>query len=129
MQLPDLLREEGVGESVSDGAADQHEGVAEDVSVLPGATSVRVGPVPCVRADASQPVDGVVVSMSSAKDAKQFARRLRKLGLRVELTRGSLHYQVSRDGRRVTTFPSSPSDHRSLLNARAALRRGGVDGI
>lgn len=65
----------------------------------------------------------------SAKDAKQLVRRLRRAGLLVELT-GNLHYVVwDERGSRLTTFPSTPSDHRSLRNARSELRRGGVSGI
>lgn len=43
------------------------------------------------------------------------------------VTRGkSGHYKVYLDGHLVGTLPQTPSDRRGLLNARALLRRAGL---
>lgn len=52
---------------------------------------------------------------------------LREEGFAVRVTNGS-HYEVrSATGRRLSTFPSTASDRRAVLNATAQMRRAGAD--
>lgn len=59
------------------------------------------------------------------KDIKQLIVKLEKQGLELRRS-GTTHWKVYRDGRLLTTLPSTPSDRRSLLNKRAELKRQGV---
>jgi len=61
--------------------------------------------------------------VSSRTEAVQLARQLRNEGFDVELTRGSGHWEVRRNGRRVTTFANTPGDHRWKRNALQYIRR------
>lgn len=61
----------------------------------------------------------------SRQDAKRLVRELRELGFAVEATGGG-HYRVDTDQGPVF-LPSSPSCSRATQNARAELRRHGVD--
>jgi biotin operon repressor len=61
----------------------------------------------------------------SRQEAKRLVRELRELGLAVDAT-GSGHYRVDTDQGPVF-LPSSPSCSRAMQNARAELRRHGVD--
>lgn len=54
------------------------------------------------------------------KDTKKFIRELRSLGFEVEVGK---HCQAWLGGKRVLTFPSSPSDWRWERKARGDLRR------
>lgn len=58
------------------------------------------------------------------KDLKKMIKALEDQGYEVRRTAGS-HYEVRYDGRKVTTFPGTPSDHRSWLNALARAKRHG----
>lgn len=58
------------------------------------------------------------------KDLKKLLKALVKAGFEVRVTRKG-HHAVYLDGRWVTTLAGTPSDHRSNLNALAALRRAG----
>ena len=55
----------------------------------------------------------------------QFVRELERAGYAVRKTKGG-HWVVRVAGRNVV-MPSSPSDWRSMRNARAELRRAGVE--
>lgn len=61
------------------------------------------------------------------KDLKKLTTALKAQGFDVEPASGkdSTHLVVRKDGRRVTTLPSTPSDHRSMRNCIAACRRAG----
>lgn len=63
--------------------------------------------------------------MTSRKDLAPILKSLRDQGFEVELARRRCHYKVRKDGEVVGGLPSTPSDYRGLLNARAALRRVG----
>jgi hypothetical protein len=58
-----------------------------------------------------------------AKEIKTLIKDFEAAGFEVRLTKGNTHPKVYQGGHLVTTLPSSPSDHRSLKNARAALKR------
>lgn len=64
--------------------------------------------------------------MSKKKEAKAFVRALLKQGCTVERTGGG-HLKVTTPGGEMVYTGSTPSDLRSWLNARARLRRAGVD--
>ncbi|MFI0742459.1 hypothetical protein ACH4PU_30935 [Streptomyces sp. NPDC021100] len=51
-------------------------------------------------------------------------KALEKQGFEVRQTKNG-HYQVFKDGGFVTVLPGTPSDHRSLKNSMAYLRRAG----
>jgi len=58
------------------------------------------------------------------KDYRQMLQPFLALGFRLEPRRRSTHMAVlDPAGRIVTVLPCTPSDHRSLLNTRAELRR------
>lgn len=59
------------------------------------------------------------------KDLKKVLKEAEAQGFEVRQTRGS-HYQVrDTDGRVVAVFAGTASDHRSIKNTIAALRRAG----
>ncbi|MFE3202207.1 type II toxin-antitoxin system HicA family toxin [Embleya sp. NPDC059237] len=63
----------------------------------------------------------------SAKDIKKLIKALEAQGFTVVRTKGN-HYKVYKGGRLITTLPFTPSDHRSILNCIAVLRRAGFVG-
>ncbi|MCI1748561.1 MAG: hypothetical protein LKI24_11000 [Acidipropionibacterium sp.] len=63
--------------------------------------------------------------MTSKKDINQLIRTLNHCdGVTVRRTRR--HYRVYREGLLIAGLPTTPSDWRSLRNARAQLRRAGL---
>lgn len=58
------------------------------------------------------------------KDLKKLLKALVAAGFEVKATKKG-HLAVYRDGQWITTLSGTPSDHRSMLNAMAALRRAG----
>ncbi|MET9222404.1 hypothetical protein ABZX65_27070 [Streptomyces sp. NPDC003300] len=59
------------------------------------------------------------------KDIQTLLRRVRRQGFQVRMG-GAGHYRITRDGRTIT-IPATPTrSHRSIANARAALRRIGA---
>ena len=60
----------------------------------------------------------------SAKDQRRLIRELERQGFDVRRG-GNNHWQVRKDGRLVTTLPSTPSERRGWLNGIAQLRRAG----
>lgn len=65
--------------------------------------------------------------MSSSKDTKQLAKRLRAAGWTVEDRKGGHLVAKSPDGRHMVVMSKTPSDHRALANTLAQLRRAGYD--
>lgn len=61
----------------------------------------------------------------SQKEVKELIRRLRKLGVVVEERQD--YWRVTCPDGSIVRLHKTPSDHRHLLNARARLRRGGVN--
>ena len=61
------------------------------------------------------------------KDVAKLIKSLRKQRAEVTQNRGSKHYTVRKDGRRVATIPSTPSDYRGWKNTLAYLRAAGYD--
>jgi predicted RNA binding protein YcfA (HicA-like mRNA interferase family) len=57
------------------------------------------------------------------KEIKNLIKDFEAAGFDVVLTKGNTHPKVLSNGHLVTTLPSSPSDHRSIKNAQATLRR------
>lgn len=60
----------------------------------------------------------------SSKDIRQLIKKLEAQGFTVTPTRNG-HYRVSKNGTSVTTLPGTPSDHRSMKNCLAYLKRAG----
>ncbi len=58
------------------------------------------------------------------KEIAQILGELDRQGFEVKMG-GSGHWKVYADNRLITTLPATPSDHRSLRNAIAILRRAG----
>jgi hypothetical protein len=58
----------------------------------------------------------------SRHDAKQLKKQLEREGFIVRET-GSGHYEVRWKGKRITTFPQTPSDCRWKLNTMANIKR------
>lgn len=58
------------------------------------------------------------------KDVKKLARMLSRQGFEVRATRRG-HLLVTLAGRTVAVLAGTPSDHRSLRNGMARLRRAG----
>lgn len=56
---------------------------------------------------------------------KQLHKKLEQLGCTVRRA-GSGHWKVYQEGRMVLVLPSSASDHRSIRNAQALLKRLGI---
>lgn len=64
--------------------------------------------------------------MTTKKDITQLIRALDRCeGITVRQTRHN-HYRVYRGGLFIAGLPSTPSDWRSVRNARAQLRRAGL---
>jgi len=64
---------------------------------------------------------------SNRKDFQSLLRKLRKQGWRVGPTKGGHLYAVPPEGGQKVYFSFSPSDRRAIANARAFLRRRGVN--
>ena len=61
------------------------------------------------------------------KDVRKFVQSITHIpGVTVEQSEGTAHLRVLKDGKLVTTLPSTPSDHRWQRNARSALRQKGI---
>jgi hypothetical protein len=58
-----------------------------------------------------------------SKEIRDLIKDFEAAGFEVRTTPGNTHPKVYVDGHLKTTLPSSPSDHRSLKNARATLKR------
>lgn len=63
--------------------------------------------------------------MSHRRDMEQMVKKVKKQGWTVERRPCGHLWLVAPSGERVNA-PSTPSDHRSLLNVRAILRRKGA---
>lgn len=61
----------------------------------------------------------------SHADTKQLLKEVAAQGAHYKLT-GSGHYKITMGGKTLATIPSNPSDHRSIYNSRATLRRKGL---
>jgi hypothetical protein len=73
----------------------------------------------------SQPIAGTGRRFCGTRpDVRSLLRAADKAGAHIERRRR--HFAVHHDGRIITTVPTTPSDHRSLKNARATLRRAGL---
>ena len=59
------------------------------------------------------------------KDIRRVFKALEAQGWRID--RGKRHFKCKAPNGGLVTIPSTPSDHRALLNARAQLRRAGAD--
>lgn len=59
------------------------------------------------------------------RDLQHLLRRARDLGATVTYRRSG-HYRISSLGGAVVFTASTPSDHRTVLNTRAVLRRAGL---
>jgi predicted RNA binding protein YcfA (HicA-like mRNA interferase family) len=61
--------------------------------------------------------------MSGRQEMTQLVRSLARQGWLIEKTRGN-HWRARHPDRAgIAFFPSTPSDHRSILNTQAQLRR------
>lgn len=61
-----------------------------------------------------------------SSDQRKLEKALAAQGFEVTATKSG-HKTVRLDGVRITTLPGSPSDHRSMKNCLAALRRAGFN--
>lgn len=59
----------------------------------------------------------------TSRDARAIAKWALRAGCKVRLTRSN-HYKVTFEGRLIAAIPPTPSDHRSVLNTRAQIKRG-----
>lgn len=60
------------------------------------------------------------------KDTSKLIKELRKQGFTAVRSKGSQHWKIyNSEGRLVCSMASTPSDHRSLLNSIAHLKRAG----
>lgn len=58
---------------------------------------------------------------------KEITKSLKRQGYRVEKGRRSTHTKVyDKDGKLITTFAGTPSDHRAIRNIIGYLKRAGV---
>lgn len=62
----------------------------------------------------------------SNRDVRSLIRLIEGAGGHVTLSKRG-HFKVYIGRRLVTTLPQAPSDRRGLLNARAAIRRAGLE--
>lgn len=69
-------------------------------------------------------VAGTGRSKSKRRDVDEILRVAKAAGAEIKAQKHG--YAVVVDGAIVTSIPRTPSDHRSLKNARASLRRGGI---
>lgn len=60
------------------------------------------------------------------KDLKKILKTAKAAGFDIRTTKKG-HIVVSKDGRRITTFAGTASDHRSIRNGLAAMRRAGFE--
>lgn len=65
------------------------------------------------------------VSKGVNKEVRKLVKSARQAGLRVERTSGNHIRFIDKAGRTVVTTSGTPSDHRSVKNAAARLRRAG----
>jgi ribosomal protein S25/predicted RNA binding protein YcfA (HicA-like mRNA interferase family) len=72
-----------------------------------------------------EPVPGTGKQDRATGDVAKLINNIRHQGWTVKRTSGG-HYQA-RKGQEVVVLPATPSDHRSLDNARASLRRAGAN--
>ena len=63
---------------------------------------------------------------SAGKDLKKILKTAKAAGFDIRTTKKG-HIVVSKDGRRITTFAGTASDHRSIRNGLAAMRRAGFE--
>lgn len=61
---------------------------------------------------------------NTRKDVADLLEAVTRAGGQIE--KGGSHWKVRKDGKVIGTVPSTPSDHRSLLNTRAELKRKGL---
>lgn len=67
------------------------------------------------------------MSASDKKEMKALLKAAEEQGWTVRFT-GSGHYQwKAPDGQTIIVTPSTPSDHRSMSNTRAQLKRAGLN--
>jgi hypothetical protein len=67
--------------------------------------------------------------MGKSDELRKLLDHARDQGWRIE-GGGSKHWKCySPDGKTIVVLPGSASDHRSLKNARAVLRRSGLKGV
>lgn len=59
------------------------------------------------------------------RDVRSLVKAIEAAGGRVVRSKRG-HFKVYIEDRLVTTLPQTPSDRRGLLNARAAIRRAGI---
>jgi hypothetical protein len=57
------------------------------------------------------------------REVRQFIAELERRGLQVRLARSGHYHVLTRAGRYVASMSATPSDRRSLANARADIRR------
>lgn len=79
--------------------------------------------IPNLRAP-SEPVEGTGVERIGRKDIRDLVRLAEANGATIKRTKHG--YAIAFGGKTVASVPSTPSDHRSLDNARAALRNVGI---
>jgi len=60
------------------------------------------------------------------KNLKKILKAVEAAGFETRVTKKG-HIIVTKDGRRITTFAGTASDHRSIRNGLAALRRAGFE--
>ncbi|MGW1976668.1 hypothetical protein [Streptomyces sp. NPDC001889] len=60
----------------------------------------------------------------ASKEVRQMVKALEQQDFTVRQTKNN-HYQVFKSGQFVTVLPGTPSDHRSLKNSMAYLKRAG----
>jgi len=58
------------------------------------------------------------------KDLRKVLREAERQGFEI-VTRKSGHIEIRKDGQRVTTFAGTASDHRSMRNGLAHMKRAG----
>lgn len=66
--------------------------------------------------------------MATAKDIRKLLKSLEAQGWRVERTKKGHYVAYAPDGVGRVTIPGTPSDHRSMKNTLADLRRHGYNG-
>lgn len=74
----------------------------------------------------SAPVAGTGRIGTADPEVRSLLREVTRRGATIQPTANG-HYRVRLNGRTIATVPGTPSDHRWRRNARAQLRRGGLD--
>lgn len=86
---------------------------------------VKTDKVPERREGADPPhVGPIAYDGHMNKELRELVKLLQAQGFDVKITKKN-HYFVTKDGKPVATIAGTPSDARSMRNARAALRRAG----